>query len=300
MEGSRRSESAGVRGLSMKHFAFAAGLLALAGGLEGQTQVDLRVQSKDINFSNATATLPMQVGTVLPAVCATGQMFFKSNAASGSNLFGCVATNTWALEASGSGGGGGGTTSASGLTDLAATRTSATTLTIGPQCSPAAPCNVRFGNQTFAVQAPGVVNISAGTGLAFIYIASSGALTVGHNVTASCSSGCAAQAGVAAFPADAVPLFTWSATSGAWDAGGGIDLRAFLSSKNVTPGTGLLSVSGSGATTLSIDTTVTGQRTTVPATSTSACSVGTWAADTSFYYVCVSTNGWKRAALSSF
>ena len=43
-------------------------------------------------------------GTTLPAACTLGEMFFKSNAAAGSNLFGCTSTNTWS-QLGGSGGG---------------------------------------------------------------------------------------------------------------------------------------------------------------------------------------------------
>ena len=46
-------------------------------------------------------TRPVKTGTVLPAQCAAGEMFFKSNAAAGANLYGCVAANTWAVQSGG-------------------------------------------------------------------------------------------------------------------------------------------------------------------------------------------------------
>ena len=60
-----------------------------------QTQVDLRTQSKTVDFSAAPATKPLQTGASLPATCTIGQMFFNTSASSGQNVFGCVANNTW-------------------------------------------------------------------------------------------------------------------------------------------------------------------------------------------------------------
>jgi hypothetical protein len=74
-----------------------------------QTQIDLRTQSKDVDFSGAVSTRPVKLGTALPGVCAPGELFFKSNAPAGQNLYGCSSTNTWTLQSSGTGGGGGGT-----------------------------------------------------------------------------------------------------------------------------------------------------------------------------------------------
>lgn len=74
-----------------------------------QTQVSLSEQSKSIDLSNLGPTKPMQTGTVLPAVCSSGQMFFLTTAAPGSNLYACTATNIWTgIVGSGSGGGSGG------------------------------------------------------------------------------------------------------------------------------------------------------------------------------------------------
>jgi hypothetical protein len=83
-------------------------MLLLAGwSLMGQTSVDLKTQSKNVDFSAAPSTRPMQTGTVLPSLCSTGQMFFNSAAPAGQNLYGCTATNVWTLQSGGSGGGSG-------------------------------------------------------------------------------------------------------------------------------------------------------------------------------------------------
>jgi hypothetical protein len=76
-----------------------AGLvIALA---NAQTLVDLRTQSKSVNFTAASFTSPFQSGTSLPASCSVGQAYFETSAASGLNLYGCTATNSWTLLSAG-------------------------------------------------------------------------------------------------------------------------------------------------------------------------------------------------------
>ena len=70
----------------------------LLASLAAQTQVDLKTQSKSVDFSNANATKPFKSGTVLPATCTVGDAFFKTNAAAGANYFACTATNAWTLQ----------------------------------------------------------------------------------------------------------------------------------------------------------------------------------------------------------
>ena len=85
-------------------------LLFSAGSCRAQTQVDLRTQSKSADFSAVSPTKPMTIGASLPGTCTTGQMFFVTTATAGQNLYGCIATNSWSLEAGGGGGGGSGVT----------------------------------------------------------------------------------------------------------------------------------------------------------------------------------------------
>jgi hypothetical protein len=40
-----------------------------------------------------TATAPIKTGTTIPATCVVGDMFYKSDATAGQNLYGCTATN---------------------------------------------------------------------------------------------------------------------------------------------------------------------------------------------------------------
>ena len=63
-----------------------------------QTTVDLRTQTKNVDFSDAISTKPSKVGTVLPAICGVGETFFNTSAPSGQNLYGCAALNTWAVQ----------------------------------------------------------------------------------------------------------------------------------------------------------------------------------------------------------
>src|SRR5580658_7441545 len=73
----------------------------LIGVANGQTLLDLRTQSKSVNFSAANSTQPFQSGTVLPATCLVDQAFFQTNAPAGLNLYGCTAINSWTLLSAG-------------------------------------------------------------------------------------------------------------------------------------------------------------------------------------------------------
>ncbi len=63
-----------------------------------QTQIDLRTQARNVDFSAAASTKPLKTGTALPATCAVGDMFFKTDAPAGANLYGCPVANSWAVE----------------------------------------------------------------------------------------------------------------------------------------------------------------------------------------------------------
>lgn len=357
-------------------YRFARGLACLYAfcTVYGQTMVNLRTQSQSVDFSSANSTRPFKSGTVFPSICSMGEMFYKSDAPAGANLFGCTASNTWTLEGTGQGmslpavtgsqgkvlstdgtnvtwsGLGGdiagpiGTATvtqiqgravssaapqlgqalvwnaatnrwepqavsgaaSSGISmlsqagDFVVARLNSTTLSIGANCSLSTPCNVRFGSTVYSIISGATASLTAGTGVAYVFVSSSGIVTVGHSLTLSCPSGCTAQSGVTSFPADSIPLYTWSATNGAWDLNGGSDQRAFADAKVVQPGIGLASTEVSGKTIISVDATVIGIRASVPATSSAPCTAGSWAMDTSYYYICVSSSAWRRAALSSW
>jgi hypothetical protein len=265
-----------------------------------QTLVDLRTQSKSVDFSALPATRPVQVGTSLPSTCQVGQLFFKSDAVAGANLYGCGSANAWTVQSSGSSGGGSGAAMASQLGDLKASRISNTVLTIGASCAATTPCNVHLGSTVFTITAGATATVSgSNSGALLAYVANNGMLTVGHNLTVTCN-GCTAQSGVTSFPADSVPLASWTVTNGAIDAGGGVDLRAPLGTKNLTAGLGIQVNDSGGTALISADTSLISVRAAVPVTSSSACQQSSWAVDSNYIYVCVATNSWRRSSLSSW
>lgn len=87
----------------MKPVFCIVGVLLLAGGTAlAQTKVDLRTQSKNVDFSQATATRPVKTGTSLPSSCQVGELFFKTDAPAGQNLYACTSNNSWSVLAGGS------------------------------------------------------------------------------------------------------------------------------------------------------------------------------------------------------
>jgi hypothetical protein len=180
---------------------------------------------------------------------------------------------------SGSGGGSAGATMATQLGDFAVVGSNSTVLTIGANCSMTTPCNARVGNQTYSFSTSATVTLTSGTGTAYFYVDVNGQLSVGHNLTLSCT-GCTAVSGINGFPANAVPLFTWQAANNTWTAGGATDYRAFLGSQNLTAGTGI-TVSNNGSTMLvGVDTAVVPTYLTASATlSYPIINAGTCAAD---------------------
>jgi hypothetical protein len=88
----------------MNKCRLAAALSLWAGSVgtgAGQTTVDLRTQSKNVDFSAAGSTKPMQTGSSLPSTCAVGQFYFLTTAPAGTNVYACNPVNTWTVEGSG-------------------------------------------------------------------------------------------------------------------------------------------------------------------------------------------------------
>jgi hypothetical protein len=281
-----------------------------------QTRIDLSTQSKNVDFTQATATRPLKAGPSVPTSCLQGEMFFNVSAIPGQNLNICVSNNSWVQLPASSGTGVGTSpspTSTSALTDLAVTQTGAQVLVIGQNCSLAAPCNIRFGTRTFPIINSVTTTLSAGagnTGMVFIYATVQGAqamISAGSTMplTVSCSPaspnfGCAYTAGLTQFPPDSIPLATWTATAGVFDLTGLVDWRAFLSTKSVIGGIGIITADVVGQTIVSADTAVVGVRVAVPASATDSCQEGNYAADSSYFYQCVAANTWRRVAVSAW
>nr|AYC79452.1 hypothetical protein [uncultured bacterium] len=72
-----------------------AGFLMAGLAVFAQTQVDLKNQAKDIDFSTASRTVPAKTGPALPSACGVGEMFFSTTAPIGANLFVCGSNNSW-------------------------------------------------------------------------------------------------------------------------------------------------------------------------------------------------------------
>lgn len=67
------------------------------GAMAQTTSIDLRSQSRNVDFGSAASTRPFKTGSALPATCTTGETFFSTTAPAGRNIFGCIATNTWTV-----------------------------------------------------------------------------------------------------------------------------------------------------------------------------------------------------------
>ncbi len=93
-----------------------AAILAMHGA--AQTRLDLRTQTKSVDFSGASSTKPSQVGATLPASCTIGQTFLDTSAQAGQNLYICTAANVWTVQG------------ANGVPYYAMNFTSATTVTV--------------------------------------------------------------------------------------------------------------------------------------------------------------------------
>jgi len=282
---------------------FSIAILALLGWQAfGQTStgtsVDLQVQGRNPDFANFSFTRPMTVGAALPASCQLGQFYFNSTASAGANLYACTASNVWTLEAGN--GLGAGPVMAAQLGDFTAVLVNGS-LTVGVGCSASTPCNARVGNTVYSFKNAASITPSDSTsGLVVLYVDGAGNLTAGSTAALTCS-GCTYVSGATAFPSNSIPLFSWTLTSGVFDAGGGTDFRAVLSAKNLLSGLGILTTENSGTSTISIDPSIVStQVVTPPAASSAACTTGQFSIDSNYYYLCIASNSWKRIALTSF
>jgi hypothetical protein len=175
--------------------------------------VDLRSQSKNIDFSQAQSVRPFRTGTSLPPVCTPGEMFFKTDAAAGSNLFGCVATDTWSRQGE-----------AGSVTDFEAELdTPGNRLTV--YCRTGS-CNVQEGDAIapFSGLAASFIP-AAGTYTAYVYLEDH-VLRYGYSAGTMTACGASCAAGVTTFPTNAVPLFTVGVFNGAFQSGTLTDWRS--------------------------------------------------------------------------
>jgi hypothetical protein len=62
-----------------------------------QTSIDLRTQTKSVDFGRASYTKPVKTGTTLPPTCTVAELFFLTTAAPGRNLYLCSLPNFWTV-----------------------------------------------------------------------------------------------------------------------------------------------------------------------------------------------------------
>ncbi len=225
-----------------------AAVVSITGATHGLGTANLIVQCYD-NSSPSNWIEPSQIAidpvtynvTITFAAAQTGRCVLNGyNGVSGVN-------------SGNSGGTTGGASMASQLGDFAVSLTDASNLSIGANCSVATPCNVRFGTQTYSFTNPATATITGGSGMAYIYVDTTGALTVGSSMTLNCSVYCVTAPGIGNFPLNSIPLYTWTAANGAWDANGGLDRRGWLNMSPVLGGAGIAAITTAGQTTIAVD-----------------------------------------------
>jgi hypothetical protein len=121
-------------------------------GAHAQTVIDLRTQSKNVDFSTANFTKTTKTGTMLPGTCAVGETFFKIDAQPGKNHYGCTAPNTW-------------TALGSGLPDVVVA--SPTCLTVG---GGKYVFDVGKGKTVFTINSPATFCITGGTTVETVHL----------------------------------------------------------------------------------------------------------------------------------
>jgi hypothetical protein len=230
--------------------ALLAVVFALAGGpLTAQTMVDLRTQSKDVDFSAAPATKPAKAGVALPAMCAVDEFFFKTNAVPGGNLYLCTATNTWTPS---------GILLGSQFTDFLVSAQGASAVV---QCTS---CKYRIGEKTFVFSSNMTASNPAGTGgstTVFFYLDPTGTPRFGFDgttVTGATLTGLAGQTLTTSFPGDSIPLATCAVSGSQFTAC--TDYRALFSRTVAVAGSGIVVLEdpSTGLTTYAVNPAVVG------------------------------------------
>ena len=223
-------------------------LIVSAAAIAGaQTMIDLRTQGKNVDFSKAATTAPIKTAGALPGMCSLGEFVFLTTAPVGSNLYACVATNTWSLQGNG--------LSSTELETCRIVRSSPSLLTINS-------CTFAYPNQDRKYLSGLSVSAVSGTGTAYVYASPRGTIEVVRNGTLTIGCNGCNDAGVnAGFPDDVIRIGTWSATTnpGEWDSTtSGIDDRPFITGPTqIRPGGGIMiSTSLSGEKEIAVDSAV--------------------------------------------
>ncbi len=239
-----------------------------ASALRGQTQIDLRSQSRNVDFSQAQSVRPFKTGSSLPPTCTAGEMFFKTSAPSGSNTYGCVSTNIWALQGTGTSGGGSGSAAPTDFTAELNTGTNTLTITC-----PASECNVQTGDTvTRYASLQATFGPQSGSYTAYVYFDGQG-LRYGYptgSTMSTCTGTCVS--GISQFPSNVVPLYSVVVSAGALQNGTLRDFRTRLkAAKRVIQGSNIVIAETADSITWSTPATLRNQ----PPGAKPACSVST-------------------------
>jgi hypothetical protein len=209
-----------------------------------------------VNGSGGSSPLPVAgdiSGTTTAATVTALQHFPVSSVApnDGQVLTWNAFDQQWeaALSQGGSGGGSGNST----INAFSVLFQSATQLIIGAGCTVLLPCNARFGSTVYSFTNSATVTALGGSGTIYMYLASNGLITASSsNVGLSCSSGCVTQTSDG-FPPSTIPLATWTSNNSVLSPTGGHDNRAFLSSKALASGLGIVVLDSGTQSTISVD-----------------------------------------------
>lgn len=219
--------------------------------LWGQTVIDLKTQSKAVDFTGAAYTRPVKTGVVLPGTCVIGDLFFKTDAAPGSNVYACVSPSTWVPPS-------GEFNAASALTEFKPVINGSGLVVTCPVCS------YRIGQKVFVLAGDKSVSGLTGTGAAatvYVYLDPTGVPKFGFDgivVTGATLTGLTGQTGITQMPAEAIPVAVCTVASNQFT--GCADARTVYNREILSAGTGVLVLENptTGYTTVAVNPAVVG------------------------------------------
>lgn len=231
----------------MYKIRFALAALFCLGGLDAQTAVDLKTQSKNADFSAASFTKPFRLGASRPATCMVGEAFFQTGVPAGQNVFLCTSSDTWTQQSSGSGGSAG----VSAITDLKDCRVTPA----GATATVMSPCGIRIGGVVHSLASTSTLTLSgtSANGSVYVYWDARGQLTAAQNTSATlnCDSGCVSVTD-AGYPLGSTPIAKLDFSGNMFTTV--TDFRVLTSARNILCGTGLVCSENPVSGELTVDT----------------------------------------------
>ena len=181
--------------------------------------VALRAQVT-IDFSQAAQTTPWRFRADEPGTCRPGEIY-RNLTTDTLRICHPGSPPAWADLATGGGGGG----SANNAPQVLYTNSS--TLTVGANCTVAAPCNVGYASPVILTSSA-TITAPTGAGTVYVWVPAAGgySVAVSGSLAATCT-GCTIVAGTS-FPAAKVArVWTWTSSfSGSWDINGGTNAES--------------------------------------------------------------------------